>query len=142
MAQLQLTIALVLTGLFAIAIIGFAINFAIDNDAPVDISNDPDITSLYSQQRGNLSGQSSDSESQYQSILETTIAPESGSATSTGSFAKTWNILGAAKNTINSIDKKIFGNNSGLMIFTNAIIGMLVFMIGLFLYKTLRGQPD
>jgi hypothetical protein len=142
MAQLQLTIALVLTGLFAVAIIGFAINFAIDNDAPINIANDPEIISLYGQQTGNLSGFTSDSESQYKSILETTIAPESGSATSTGSFAKTWNIFSAAKNVVQIGYIKIFGSNSGFQIFINSILGIIALMIGLFLYKTLRGQPD
>jgi len=32
MGQIQITIAIVLTGLFAIALIGFGLNFALDNN--------------------------------------------------------------------------------------------------------------
>jgi len=145
MAQLQLTIALVLTGLFAVAIIGFAINFAIDNDAPINIADDPEISSLYSQQKGNLSGFSSDSESQTQSIISTTIAPESGSAQSVGPFTAIVKMITIPQSLMGVVYKEIFGgdtNNTAFKIFTNTIIALITIMIGLFLYKTLRGQPD
>lgn len=145
MAQLQLTIALVLTGLFAVAIIGFAINFAIDNDAPIDIANNPEIMTLYNQQRGNLSGFSTDSANQTQSIISTTIAPESGSAQSIGPFTAIIKMVTLPISLMGIVYKEIFGgdtDNTAFMIFTNTVLGIITIMIGLFLYKTLRGQPD
>ena len=42
MGQISLTISLIMIGLFTIAIISFATNFAVDTDAAVSISDDPD----------------------------------------------------------------------------------------------------
>ena len=143
MGQIQLTTSLILIGLFSVAIIGFAMNFAIDNDAPVSISDDAELTDLYSKTSGNLSGFNTASESQYQSIIETTVAPESGVSQSVGSFAVTpANSVGVTKNILSVGYKKIFGSDSGFNIFLVSLIGIIVFMLGLYLYKTLRGIPD
>lgn len=143
MGQLQLTISLVMIGLFSVAVIGFAINFATDNNAPVDISDDTDISNLYTRSSSNLSGFASDSEGQYQSILETTIAPESGSAQSTAPFAITpANALSVVKNVMEVGYTKIFGSKSGFNIFFTSLIAVIVFAFGFFIYKTLRGMPD
>jgi len=143
MGQIKLTISLVLISLFTFAIIGFAINFASDNDAAFSISDDVDINDLYSSSESNLEGFSEDAESSYQSILETTIEPGSDSPQSTGSFAVTpGNALGTTKNILQVGYIKIFGTGTGFGIFITAFIGVLVFIFGLYIYKTLRGQPD
>jgi len=142
MAQIQLTIALILTALFTVAIVGFAINFAMDNDSFIDIRNDPNIYPLYSNQ-GNLSSFSGDSQGQYNSILETTIAPASGSAQSTAPFSVTpLSLIGTITGIINVIYVEIFGANPAFKIFFNTLLAVIVFLFGLFIYKTLRGQPD
>ena len=53
--QIGWTISLVMIGLFAIAIIGFAINFASDNNSPVDIADDTEISNLYSDTKTDVS---------------------------------------------------------------------------------------
>ena len=143
MGQIQLTVSLVMIALFAIAIIGFGISFAADNNAPISVSQDSSVSNLYTNSNGNLSGFSTNSESQYQSIIETTIAPGSQTAQSTGPFAITpKSVLGTPINMLQLIYEKIFGTGSGFGIFFTAIIAILTFMFGLFLYKTLRGFPD
>ncbi len=143
MGQIQITVSLIMIGLFSVAIIAFAINFAADNNAAVDISDDPEFSSFYTQERGNLSGFSSSSESQYQSIIETTIEPGSQTAQSTGAFAITpLNALFVVKNIMEIGYIKIFGDGDGFGIFLTAFVGVIAFMIGLFLYKTLKGLPD
>lgn len=141
--QIQLTIALVMIALFSIAIISYAINFAEDNGSVVDIRDDAELVSLSSNAQGNITGFNSDSDSQYQSIIETTIAPGSDSAQSVGPFAVTpTNALGATQNIIKVGYVKIFGTGNGFGIFLGSLISIIVFMIGLYLYKTLRGLPD
>lgn len=143
MGQIQLTISLVLIALFSIAVMGFAINFASDNNSPIDIADDPELSSLNTNAQGNVSGFRSNAESQYQSILETTIAPGSQTAQSAGPFAVTpANAFGATKNIIEVGYSKIFGSGSGFEVFFFAFISVILFMLGLFLYKTLRGFPD
>ena len=143
MGQIQTTVSLVLIGLFAIALLGFAVNFASDNNAPVSISNDPELTSLYTQTTQNVSSFSTGAESTYSSIIETTISPESGSAQSVAPFAITpWGVIGIVSNIIYVGYFKIFGTGTGFGIFITTLIGMITFIMGLYLYKSLRGNPD
>lgn len=141
--QKQFVISLVLITLFSFAIIGFATQFASDNSASVDISDDSQITGVYTNANSNLTGFSSDSEDSYTSIVETTISSQSGSAQSVAPFTlTTGNALGTTKNIIKVGYIKIFGSDNAFGIFMTAFISVLVFIAGLFLYKTLRGQPD
>ena len=141
--QIQLTVALVLIGLFTIAIISFASNFATDNNAAIDVNDDQEISSLKTNAQGNISAFNTQSGDQYQSIIETTIAPGSDYAQSVGSFAVTpASSLETSKNIIKVGYSKIFGSGNGFGVFLTALISVLVFIIGLYLYKTLRGLPD
>lgn len=142
MGQIQLITSLILIGLFSVAVIGFGLGFANDNNAPVSIANDPEITRLYDQTGGNLSGFDSSSEGQYQSIIQTTTT-SGGTAPTSGPFAVTpFNAIGVAKNIMKIGYVKIFGTGSGFGIFLTTFIGLIVFMLGLYVYKTLRGAPD
>ena len=142
MGQIQLTVSLILIALFSIAIIGFAVNFAADNNAPVNIVNDPEITTMRSRIESNLSSFKSKAEGTYQSIVETTIE-EGQVAPSVGPFTVTpLNVLGIVRNILKSGYVKIFGSESGFGVFLTTFLAVLLFMIGLYAYKTLRGFPD
>ena len=143
MGQIQLTISLIMIGLFSIAIIGFGLQFAVDNNAPINIANDPEISTFNIQAKGNVTGFKDDSEGGYQSILDTTIESGSSVATGTGPFAVTpTNAIGTVTNVLQLAYTKIFGTGAGFGIFLTSLISVLLFMMGLFIYKTLRGLPD
>ncbi len=143
MGQIQIVSSLVFIGLFAIALIGFGIGFGVDNNSPIDISDDPEISVLFVESKGNVSNFATDSQSQYSSIIETTIAPGSQTPQSVGSFAITpVNALSVVKNIAGVGYVKIFGTGAGFGIFFTSFIALLVFILGLYLYKTLRGLPD
>ena len=144
MGQIQLTVALVLIGLFTVAIIGFAVNFGNDNSAPVNLANDPELSSLYTRTGGNLSGFDEGAEDSYASIVETTIAETGQTTAAGGQFAITpGNVIGVIKNIIKVGYIKIFGTGSGFGIFLTAFLGLLVFTIGLYIWKTWAGRsPD
>ncbi|MHA1880874.1 MAG: hypothetical protein ACTSYG_10810 [Candidatus Heimdallarchaeota archaeon] len=144
MGQINLTIALVMIGLFTVALLGFAINFASDNDAEISLSDDPELSSLYTKTGGNLSGFDEGAESSYASIVETTIAEGGQTTASGGQFAITpTNVIGVVKNIIKVGYIKIFGTGSGFGIFLTTFLGLLVFVIGLYIWKTWAGRaPD
>lgn len=143
MGQIQTILALLLVSLFALAIIGFAISFGNSNDAAVKITDDSEISDLYTTTSSSASDFKDDSESQYASIVETTLEPGAQTAQSVGPFAVTpANVIGVFKNTLQVAYQKIFGTGSGFGIFLTALLAMVVFVLGLYLYKTLRGQPD
>lgn len=143
MGQIQYTTALVMIGLFTVAIIGFAVNFASDNSAPISISDDPELINLQTTTEGNISDFREDSQSTYQSIVESSI--ESGDTTpSGGQFAITpISAVPVAKNIIKVGYIKIFGSGSGFGIFLTAFLSIIVFTIGMYIWKTWGGRnPD
>ena len=143
MGQIKLTVSLVMIGLFSIAILGFAINFAQDNNSAIDLADDSEINSLYTQTKSNLSNFDSASEDTYESIIESTVEPGSMTVPSTAPFAITpSNAVKITKNIMQVGYVKIFGTGSGFGVFLSTFIGLIVFMLALYLYKTLRGMPD
>lgn len=140
---MQYTIALVMISLFSLAIIGFAINFASDNNSVIDIADDPQILSLNTNVKSNLSSFREGSESTYQSIIESSI--ETGETTpSGGQFAITpLNALFVAKNILQVGYIKIFGTGSGFGIFLGTLLGVIGFIFALFIWKAWIGRiPD
>jgi len=141
-SQITLTMSLVFIALFTIAIFGFAIGFATDNDAAISITQDPDVNSFRTDITGNASGFATDSQGTYNSILDTTIEPGSDVAQSTGPFAVSIsNLISVGKNVISLPRKAIFGDGGGFAIFFTTFAAVIVFLFALFLYKTLRGNP-
>jgi len=145
MGQIQWTVALVLIGLFAIAIIGFAISFADVNNAAVDISDDPEISNFYSSSVTDLDSFSGDSADTYTSIVINSSISEEGQTTQTaGQFAITpTSIIGVAKNILEVGYKEIFGSEGGFNIFLYSFLGLIVLIMALLLWKTWAGRiPD
>lgn len=139
-SQINLTISLVMLALFTTAIISFAIGFAEDNNAEVDISKDPAISNLNI--ASNLDTFKDDSEDTYSSISDSTIEPGSDVIKSTGSFTITWkNVFGVTKNIVDVGYKKIFGSGGGFGVFFTTLIGMIIFIYALYLIKTWKGNP-
>jgi|TARA_B100000315_G_scaffold238232_1_gene255825 hypothetical protein len=143
MGQIGLTISLITIALFSIAVIGFGIGFANDNDAAFSIADDPELAQFNVQAKGNASGFIDDASNTYRSLINTTVNDESGVPTTTGTFAITpTNAVGTVTNVLKVGYTKIFGTGGGFGIFLTALISILAFMIALYIYKTFRGNPD
>lgn len=144
MGQIQFTVSLVLIALFTVAIIGFAINFGIDNNAAVNIADDPELSALYTRTGTNLSTFGDDSKGTYESIVESGIA-SGGQTTATGAaFSVTpANVVGITKNILKVGYVKVFGSGSGFNVFLTTFLALIVFIIGLYVWKTWAGRtPD
>ena len=140
--QIEFTVSLVCIALFVVAILSFAVGFANDNDAAVNLADDSEMTSLRSGTSADASEFNKDSESTYKSIIDTTIEPGSDVIQSSGPFAITpTNVIGITKNVISVGYKKIFGSGSGFSVFLVTFLGLLVFIIALLIWKTWKGSP-
>jgi hypothetical protein len=144
--QIQWTVSLVMIGLFTIAILGFAVHFAEDNDAKIDIADDPELAGLYTNTSGDISWFNTDANSTYNSIISTSISPTaaSGTTTTSGSFSITpRNVISITSNIMRVGYQKIFGSGSEFQVFIMTLIGLLVFITGLYIWKTWAGRsPD
>lgn len=142
MGQISWTITLVMIGLFAVAILGFAVNFANDNNAAVDISSDADISSTYSSTTGNSSSFGDDAENTYSSIISSTIDPEGQTLESAGPVAiSSKNMVGTVKNIFSVGFKRVFGGSgSPFEIFLVTFLGLIVFITAMVILKTFIGR--
>ena len=141
-SQITLTFSLVFIALFSIAIFGFAIGFANDNNANISIADDSEMDTFYSKTRTNFTDFHSDAEGTYDSIIDTTIEPGSDVAQSSGPFVITFgNVIGVFKNILYIPYKKIFGSGEGFGVFITTFISIIIVVLALLAYKTLRGNP-
>jgi len=142
-SQLSLTISLIMIGLFTIAVIGFGVGFASDTNANISIADKDDVVQVYNYAQGNISSFSSESESTFQSIIDSTIEPGSDTLQSVGPVsANRESFIQSGKNAITLPINYIFGGlGSPFGIFFTAFFGIIALMFALYLIKTLRGNP-
>lgn len=141
-SQISLVVSLVMIALFSIAIISFTIDFASDNNSAVSLIDDPEYSSLTSNTRTNLSTFKDDAQDTYSSIVSTTVEPGSDVVRSAGSFSVTWsNVFGVTFNIMRVAYKKIFGESENFGIFITSFLALIVFIAGLYIIKTWRGNP-
>ena len=142
-SQITLTMSLVFIALFVIAIFGFAIGFADDNDVPTNLSinYDSQVNSIYSDMEDDINNLDEESGDTYKSILEP-LEPGSEVAQSPGRFSGSISDLkNVAKNAIFIPYRTIFGSGKGFGVFFTIFGSIIVLLFGLYLYKTLRGNP-
>jgi hypothetical protein len=137
-------VGFVLFGLFTLALIGFAMNFAADNGSAVDISSDSQIVALYAGTSQNLSVLGAASETSTNSIINSSIAFGGQTTQTGGQFAITpASAVGIGKNVIQVGYYKIFGTGSGFGIFFFTLMGLITFISGLMIWKAWVGrQPS
>jgi len=143
MGSIQLTTSIVMIILFSIAILGFATQFAVDNDAAISVADDPELSLMQTNLQSNGSSFTSESENTYSSIINSTISPGSDVIPSTAVFSLTPSSLVKVLKTITySSYQKVFGSDSGFAIFFVTFIAIIVLLFALYVYKTLKGNPD
>jgi len=143
MGQIQWGLAFVFIACFTFAVLSFAIGFANDNSSPIDISDDTQLSLLYPNTSSNLSTYNTESATSSQSILNTTIAPGSQTAQSSGPFTITFaNAIGVVTNIMGVGYQKIFGSTDGFGIFLSVFIGVIGLITALYIWKALFGGVD
>jgi len=128
--------------LFTLAILGFAIGFANDNDADVRIDQDPNISGMDVFTRSGLDNFESGSETTYSSIANTTIETGSDVIKSPTVFTITWkNMYGTFTNMLSVMYLSIFGGGGTFGIFLSTLVALGLVLFSWYLIKAWRGNP-
>ena len=128
--------------LFSMAILGFSIGFANDNDADVRVDQDPNISSLDVIQKSGMDTFAEGTEDSFASIINTTLEPGSDAIKSPGVFTITWSNLFKTFSSILTLGyRTIFGNGKTFGIFLTAFLTLLGFLFTLYIIKAWRGNP-
>ena len=142
MGLAKLTVVMLMSALFGIALISFAVNFGIDNDTTVKLGDDGDFVNINT----NLNN---DVEEFYVAANESVVAAQKSTistqteASEGGTQFKVTpsSSLSMFKNTLKSGFEKIFGTDSGFGIMFTALLSILGFLIFLYVIKAWRGNP-
>lgn len=144
MGQLKYIISIMFIGLFTLAILGFAINFAEDNDATISIADDEELSSLQTDMESQISSSSTSTESTYSSLLESSVGEGGETLESGGTISLTiTNAIPVFTNILNVGYIKIFGDEGNFGVFLTAFITMILFVGAMYFIKTWLGRnPD
>jgi len=141
MGHIKFITSTIMAVLFAVAIIAFTIDFGNDNNAPVNLVDDPDFSDIKNEMTGNLTQFHIDANSSGVAFIQTQL--ETGDeVTKTGGQFKVG--IGTAMKMVTSVIrsgyKKIFGSDTGFGIFLTALISILGFTAFALAYKAWVGR--
>ena len=128
--------------LFTIAILGFAIGFANDNDADVRIDQDANISSMNVFTQSGLDTFKEETSETYASISNSTIESGSDVIKSPGVFTITWlNMIGTLGNIVLVAYGIIFGSGGAFGIFITTFMTIMGILFTFYIIKAWRGNP-
>jgi hypothetical protein len=141
-STITMTISITMIVLFTVAILGFSIGFATDNDSIVRVDQDDNITSMRVETQDGLSDFKDDSEETYTSIINSTIETGSDVVKSPSVFSVGWgNLFSSFTNIFTGGYRIIFGSGGTFGIFLTALLAIIGFTFALYLIKAWRGNP-
>lgn len=147
MGLIKLYGSFLLVAVFSIAVLSYMIGFANDNDVAVDLSDDPEISTLQTNIGSNIRQIQVESNTSIESFYETEA--DTGDETSKsgaqfkGGITETFGVL---KNILKVGGDKIFGNEDGTTgktILLTAILSFFGFVLSAYAFKAWFGKnPD
>jgi hypothetical protein len=137
-----LIVGITMVILFTIAILGFAIGFANDNDAEVRIDNNANISDMQIFTKSSMQTFETETKTAYSSIVNTTIESGSDVIKSPTTFVVTWrNIFNTFGNILSVSFRVIFGSGGSFGIFLSIFGGLIGLLFTLYIIKAWRGNP-
>lgn len=144
MGQIKFMVSMLMIALFGLALITFAINFAVDNNTRISAGDDDEFTAIKTSVESDINVFYEDANTSTEAIGKTTISTQT-EATEGGTAFKVgpWTAIKMARTMLSSSYTKIFGADSGFGFVITAVLGMLGIIMGFYIYKTLAGRnPD
>jgi hypothetical protein len=145
MGEIKFIVGLVMAGLFVIAIMTYAFNFASDNNAAIDLGDEDRFAVSKSEVEANttqfvVKDINTSSRTFEESTLEAgSEVMEEGATFKVGRKS----LLSSVKSTLSLVRTYIFGGSSDLNIFLTAIFSVLSFIGIRYVYKSWIGKnPD
>lgn len=146
MGEIKFVGALLMASLFAIAIISYTLNFGIDNDAIINLRDEPLISNLNGTIATHIGG-SGWTESVNESstgFFKSTIKSGDEVMEGGGQFKGTlMDLINSIKSMLNLVRDKIFGGSTAFGIIITALSSFLLYVGIRYIYKTWVGKnPD
>lgn len=147
MGMIKYSTALILTGLFAFAVIGFAFSFGTDNNADILLESNQDLVNIKNNTYSNLIEFNDSGKTSYDNFFDATFSTDSDSPQEGGAqFKVTWSsALDIAQNAFETSYRTVFGGgddqeSNGFEIFLLTGMALLLFVGGLYGWAALFGR--
>ena len=130
----------VMITIFVIAIVTFAVQFAIDNDSDISLADDSRFTGLNSTLRANISNLKSDAEGSQEVLLKTSLASGDAEISGSGGQFKIGPFT-AMVMTVSSLTggfNAIFGPEFSFILVL--FVALMTFLIGYYVIKAWLGR--
>ena len=144
MGEIKFITGLVFASLFAIAIFGYAIGYADDNDAVVSLENNTRFDGLKTQMEGNMSEFRKDVENSSDAFYKSEITT-GDETTRTGGQFKVGSVsaYNSFQSVVSVVKQDIFGGSASFGIFTTALVSLFTYIGIRYIWKTWKGgNPD
>ena len=142
MGMIKITGVMMLCALFGIALITYAVNFGIDNNTGIKLGDDENLVNTNTNLSDTIEEFYVAANTSFQAGQKSTISSQTEASEGGTQFKVTpTSSLGMFRNTLKSGFEKIFGSGSGFNLLFTALIGFLIFVIGLYFWKAWRGNP-
>ena len=140
MGEIKFVGALIMISLFAIALVGYAIGFANDNDAPINLNTDTAYNDFNTNAQGNLSSFRTESNASANAFGQTNIEGTDSTTVTGGEFKVGMGSLLLGMGSVVTLMKgKLFGNSPAFSIVLTALVAFLGYMFVRFVWKTWKG---
>ncbi len=143
MGQIKFVASILFVALFTIAIFAYVSNYAIDNNANINLADDGEFTSMNVSLRGEMDVFTTDINSSSAGFTQSTTAPAADVFKSPSVFQS----IGFSVNSVSSVLElmrvKVFGGNPAFYVIIGTISTFLVFVAFMYIWKTFKGgDPD
>ena len=145
MGEIKYISSLTMAILFSVAIIGFMFNYAADNDAAINLANEPLMDSYNTNVIESIENFSiTDVNDSSNTFIKSTMTSGDQVTSSGGQFkVGLWSLLGGIGNMFTLARDKLFGGNAAFGIFLSALSGLMLYIGIRYLYKSWVGaNPD
>ena len=143
MGQIKFMTSIIMAALFTIAIITFTINFGIDNKSAVNLNNDSEFVTIRDDMLSEVTNFKEDSSTSTDALISSTVEPGDETVATGGQFkVGLGTSLSMLKKALTGGFNKIFGKDTGFGLFLTALLFIFGWVLGLYVWKTWRGNPD
>ena len=144
MGEIKFIGSLVLISLFAIAVIGYSVGFANDNNSNINLADDPQFSSMSSGLKNNITDFKTDTADSSEVFFKSTVGVAQETTVTGGDFKLGLGSLMASFGVISSaINTNIFGGSAVFGIVLTALSSFLVYSGFRYIWKTWKGgNPD
>ncbi|MBT4175070.1 hypothetical protein HN698_07515 [Candidatus Woesearchaeota archaeon] len=144
MGEIKFMGALLMISLFVLAIVGYSLGYAVDNNSVVSVDPDGEFSSLNSSAQSSINSLQVQTNSSSTSFFDAKIEDADTTTVTGGQFKLgLGSLIDTTKSITKTTKKNLFGDNPAFAVVLTALSSFLIYMGVRYIWKTWKGgNPD